>query len=143
MNLTNLYDFNSTSNSTYNGLNLFAFSFIADGGNINVTSDSLHDGIIYVSFEAIGPYYDEIYAKYENVTLKHEFEVIYDDDSFYALYDLINKTKSGGVVNLTKDYKFYYYDADYIAGIPIDKAVTINAIWHIRGIRRQCHINEY
>ena len=126
LNLTNLYDFNSTSNSTYNGLNLFTFSFIADGGNINVTSDSLHDGIIYVSFEAIGPYYDEIYAKYENVTLKHEFEVIYDEDSFYALYDLINKTKSGGVVNLTKDYKFYYYDADYIAGIPIDKAVTIN-----------------
>ena len=126
LNLTNLYDFNSGLNSTYDGLNLFEFEFGADGGNVNVTSGSLHDGIIYVSFEAIGPYFGDIHAKYESVMLGYEFEVIYDDDSFSALFDLINKTKSGGVVNLTHDYKFYYYDLDYVKGIPIDNAVTIN-----------------
>ncbi|MEE1129318.1 MAG: right-handed parallel beta-helix repeat-containing protein, partial [Methanobrevibacter sp.] len=126
LNLTNLYNFNLETNSTYGGLNLFAFIFNADGGNINVTSDDLHDGMIYVSFEAMGPYYGEIFAIFESVVLKHEFEVIYDEDSLTALYYLINKTGSGGVVNLTHDYKFYYYDVDYISGIPIDKTVTIN-----------------
>ena len=126
LNLTNLYDFNSKSKSTYDGLNLFEFGFNAVGGKINVTSDKIKKGKIPVSFEAIGPVYGEIYAKYGNVELKHEFEIIYDDDSFTALYTLINKTGVDGLVNLTHDYVFYDYDADYVNGIPIDKAVTIN-----------------
>ena len=126
LNLTNLYDFNSRLNSTYDGLNLFAFDFNAFGGKINVTSGKIKKGKILISFEAIGPVYGEIYAKYENVELKHEFEIIYDDDSFTALYILINKTAVNGIVNLTHDYNFYYYDIDYGDGIPIDKAVIIN-----------------
>ena len=95
-------------------------------GKINKTSDKLNKGIINVSFEVIGPLYAEIYAKYKNVVLKYEFEVVYDDDSFTALYALINKTAPNGILNLTQNYRFYYYDADYIEGIPIDKAITIN-----------------
>jgi predicted outer membrane repeat protein len=139
LNLTNLHDFNLESNSTYDGLNLFAFDFNAVGGNVNVTSDSLNEGIIHVSFEAMGPLYGEVYAIYEDVVLKYEFEVIFDDDSFTALYDLINKTQSGGVVNLTHDYKFYYYDVDYVNGIPIDKAVTINGNgFDVSGMNESC-----
>ena len=126
LDLTNLYDFNSKSNSTYDGLNLFSFDFESVDGNINVTSDKIKKGKISVLFEAIGPFYGEIYAKYRNVELKHEFEIIYDDDSFTALYTLINKTVVNGVVNLTHDYNFYYYDVDYVRSIPINKAVTIN-----------------
>ena len=126
LNLTNLYNFTTKTNSTYDGLNLFSFDFNADGGKVNNTTDKLNKGIINVSFEAIGPLYAEIYAKYENVVLKYEFEVVYDDDSFSALYALINKTAPNGILNLEHDYKFYYYDVDYVNGIPIDKGITIN-----------------
>ena len=124
LNLTNLYDFNTKANSAYDGLNLFSFDFNAVGGKINVTSGKLNKGLINVLFEALGPLYGNVSARYESVELNHEFEVIYDDDSFSALYYLINQ--SNGVVNLTHDYKFYYYDVDYVNGIPVDEAVTIN-----------------
>ena len=34
------------------------------------------------------------------------------NDSFSALYALINKTAPNGILNLEHDYKFYYYDVD-------------------------------
>ncbi len=139
LNLTNLYNFNTKTNSTYEGLNLFTFNFNADGGNINNTTDKLSKGIINVLFEAIGPLYADIYAKYENVVLNYTFEVVYDDDSFTALYALINKTAPNGILNLTHGYKFYYYDADYIEGIPIDKAITINGNgFNVNGTGESC-----
>ncbi|MBE6511515.1 MAG: hypothetical protein E7Z74_09725, partial [Methanobrevibacter millerae] len=139
LNLTNLYNFNTKTNSTHDGLNLFSFDFNAEDGKINKTSDKLNKGLINVSFEVIGPLYAEIYAKYKNVVLKYEFEVVYDDDSFTALYALINKTAPNGILNLEHDYKYYYYDADYIEGIPIDKAITINGKgFNVNGTGESC-----
>ena len=139
LNLTNLYNFNTKTNSTYDGLNMFTFYFNAEDGKINKTSDKLNKGIINVSFEVIGPLYAEIYAKYKNMVLKYEFEVVYDDDSFTALYALINKTAPNGILHLEHDYKYYYYDADYIEGIPIDKAITINGNgFNVNGTGESC-----
>ena len=139
LNLTNLYNFNTKTNSTHDGLNLFSFDFNAEDGKINKTSDKLNKGIINVSFEVIGPLYAEIYAKYKNVVLNYTFEVVYDDDSFTALYALINKTAPNGILNLTQNYRFYYYDADYIEGIPIDKAITINGNgFNVNGTGESC-----
>ena len=139
LNLTNLYNFSTKTNSTYDGLNLFTFDFNAEDGKVNKTSDKLNKGIINVSFEVIGPLYADIYAKYKNVVLNYTFEVVYDDDSFTALYALINKTAPNGILNLEHDYKFYYYDADYIEGIPIDKAITINGNgFNVNGTGESC-----
>jgi hypothetical protein len=129
LNLTNMYDADKGTNSTFTSQIPVTFDVSCVGGDVNVSEATLIDGIAQLEFigDGIGPGYLEMSCY--DVTEELYFDVSCDDDSFTALQKLINNAT--GKIVLQHDYRYYDYDVKHKNGIIIDKAIEIDGNGHI------------
>ena len=129
LNLTNMYNANSGTNSTFTSQIPVTFDLSCVGGEVNLSEATLIDGIAQLEFIGDGIRHGYLEMSCYNVTEELYFDVSCDDDSFTALQKLINNAT--GKIVLQHDYKYYDYDGNFKDGIKIDKAIEIDGNGHI------------
>lgn len=126
VNLTNVYDKNTSSKSTYADIVPITFDLNVNGVEVESNNATLEKGVAEFLAEVYGPEYGNLNVSYFNVEDGVIFTVVSDDDSFTALQKLINNATEREFLNLTRNYKYYDYDVKYADGVVIDKSIGIN-----------------
>ena len=121
--LTKLANADGDLGTTYT-LPIVNFTLTAVNGNLTKDSISMASGSNNFVYTAIKTGNNSVVGKF----YEFEFEFplsVFTTDSFTALQNIID-TNVGGVVNLTRDYRYYDdLDKHLIGGIYINKTITI------------------
>ena len=121
----------TSSNGTYNATNLPSvyLTLTSTNGELNTTNVTINRGASNdFIFTSTNNYSNaSVTATYPGyVSDTHYFKII-PDDSYCALAKLIDEAED--VLNLTHGYHYYpEYDGNWINGVPISKALTVNAV---------------
>jgi len=121
--LTKLANTGGDIGTTY-VLPIVNFTVTAVNGNISKDSLSMATGTNSLIYTAIKAGHNSITGKFYEFVFNFPLPV-FAMDSYTALQSIIDNSMDG-VINLTRDYRFYDdLDADYIRGVNINKNITI------------------